>query len=236
MSTRAELTVTSYAILGLLAIKPWTTYELTQQMDRGMSRFWPRAASKLYEEPKKLVSLGLARAVLETTGRRSRTVYSITPEGRRALRSWSARPGAGPHLEFEVLLKCFFAEHGSRESLLESLHAARDWADERRAENVAIARGYLTGDGPFPERLAHTMLVGRFLADFEDMVREWAGWAERIVASWPGDISAAPVDRAALEQLAARDAVSLGAMPLHAAEPPGRRRSRPRAPRAAKGR
>lgn len=204
MSTPPELTATSYAILGLLAIKPWTTYELTQQMDRGMSRFWPRATSKLYEEPKKLVSRGMARAALETTGRRSRTVYSITPKGRRALRSWSARPGTGPHLEFEVLLKCFFAEHGSKENLVASLDAAREWADERAAENVAIARGYLTGDGPFPDRLAHTLLVGRFLADFEDMVRTWADWAERVVASWPREISAAPAERATLERLARR--------------------------------
>ena len=27
-----SLTTTSYAILGLLAVKPWTTYELAQQM------------------------------------------------------------------------------------------------------------------------------------------------------------------------------------------------------------
>ena len=44
-----RLTTTSYAILGLLAIKPWTTYELAQQMDRSLRRIWPRAKSKLYE-------------------------------------------------------------------------------------------------------------------------------------------------------------------------------------------
>ena len=46
----ADLTPTSYAILGLLAIKPWTTYELAQQMGRALSQFWPCAESKLYEE------------------------------------------------------------------------------------------------------------------------------------------------------------------------------------------
>ena len=58
MSSSA-LTTTSYAILGLLAIKPWSTYELAQQMDRSLGRIWPRAQSKLYEEPKKLVARGL---------------------------------------------------------------------------------------------------------------------------------------------------------------------------------
>ena len=56
------LTTTSYAILGLLAVKPWTTHELVRQVDRTLRRFWPRASSKLYEEPKKLVAHGLARA------------------------------------------------------------------------------------------------------------------------------------------------------------------------------
>ena len=61
MST-PPLTTTSYAVLGLLAIKPWSSYELTQQMDRSLGRVWPRAVSKLYEEPKKLVDHGHARA------------------------------------------------------------------------------------------------------------------------------------------------------------------------------
>ncbi|MGB8791121.1 MAG: hypothetical protein WCD33_06285, partial [Mycobacterium sp.] len=54
-----QLTPTSFAILGLLAIQPLTTYELAQQMDRTVSWFWPRAASMVYEEPKKLAAAGL---------------------------------------------------------------------------------------------------------------------------------------------------------------------------------
>ena len=82
-----ELTTTSYALLGLLALKPWTTYELAQQMDRSLRNFWPRAQSKLYEEPKNLVEHGLAASEKQQVGRRPRTVYSITPGGRDALRA-----------------------------------------------------------------------------------------------------------------------------------------------------
>ena len=69
----AALTPTSYSILGLLALKPWTTYELAQQMERALGQFWPRAESRLYEEPKKLVAHGLARASSEMVGKRPRT-------------------------------------------------------------------------------------------------------------------------------------------------------------------
>jgi DNA-binding PadR family transcriptional regulator len=76
-----DLTTTSYAILGLLAVQPWTTYELAKQVDVSLRNFWPRAERKLYEEPKKLVAHGLAEMSREMIGRRPRTVYRLTPEG-----------------------------------------------------------------------------------------------------------------------------------------------------------
>jgi DNA-binding PadR family transcriptional regulator len=64
------LTTTSYAILGLLAIKPWTTYELAKQMEGSLRNFWPRAERKLYEEPRKLVAHQLATVQHGTVGKR----------------------------------------------------------------------------------------------------------------------------------------------------------------------
>ena len=81
-------TTTSYAVLGLLSVRSWTTYELAKQVQRSLNWFWPRAERKLYDEPKRLVAQGLATASQEATGQRPRTVYSITDDGRRALRQW----------------------------------------------------------------------------------------------------------------------------------------------------
>ena len=81
-SPAPSLTTTSYALLGLLNIRPWTTYELAKQVQRSLGWFWPRAERKLYEEPKRLVECGLATATSESTGKRPRTVYSITADGR----------------------------------------------------------------------------------------------------------------------------------------------------------
>src|SRR5438874_740546 len=125
MSSGPPLTTTSYAILGLLAVKPWTTHELVQQVDKSMRRFWPRAQSKLYEEPKKLVAHGLARATDDSVGRRRRTRYTITAKGRRALAAWLREPGAGPSLEFEQLLKIMFADSGTKADVVANLDAVR---------------------------------------------------------------------------------------------------------------
>src|SRR6201996_5057471 len=107
-----QLSSTSFAILGLLSIQPFTTYELAQQMERTLSWFWPRAASMIYEEPKKLVAAGLAASEVTFTGKRRSTVYEITDAGRAALRDWLDGPAAGMRMEFEAMIKGAFAAPG----------------------------------------------------------------------------------------------------------------------------
>jgi PadR family transcriptional regulator, regulatory protein AphA len=194
------MTTTSYAILGLLAVKPWTTHELVQQVDRSLRRFWPRAQSKLYEEPKKLVSHGYARADDDSVGRRRRTRYTITQKGRRALAVWLQEPGAGPVLEFEQLLKISFADNGSKADILMSLEATRAWVISQNEENLATARAYLEGEGAFPQRAALNQLAGRFLTDFYVTVARWAEWASEIVDTWPDDVTRAHFNVAAAEE------------------------------------
>ena len=185
--SRGSLTSTSYAVLGLLSVRPWSSYELTRQMDRSLGRIWPRAASKLYEEPKKLVAHGLASASTEQNGQRTRTVYAITAEGRRALAAWLDEPGDGPVIEFEQLLKVFFAENGTKAGTLATLRAAQEWAKARTAESLAVGESYAEGQGLFPQRLPELQLASRFITDFYLLVLDWARWAASIVETWPDD-------------------------------------------------
>ena len=111
---------------------------------------WPRAQSKLYEEPKKLVAHGFARATDDSVGRRRRTRYTITAKGRRALAAWLQEPGEGPILEFEQLLKISFADSGSKADIVTNLEATRAWVLEQNEENLATARAYLEGRSAFP--------------------------------------------------------------------------------------
>ena len=54
-SPQRPLTTTSYAILGLLSVRSWSAYELTDQMKRGLRYTWPRTETRIYQEPKHLV-------------------------------------------------------------------------------------------------------------------------------------------------------------------------------------
>ena len=198
-----KLSTTSYAVLGLLGVRPWSSYELAGQMSRALRWFWPRALSNIYEAPKRLVAHGLARATPDAVGRRPRTVYRVTPKGRRALRRWLEEPGAGPVLEWEQLLKVFFAEYGTKAAALANLRAAATWGDDIEALSIELSREYLAG-GPFPDRMPQLILTGHFLTEFGDLVSRWARWAEEIVMTWPEDMVAVPSDLRTLRATAER--------------------------------
>ena len=204
MSRARPLTTTSYGILGLLAVRPYSTYELTREMGRSLGRLWPRTASKLYEEPKKLVDHGLARARSDRVGRRARTVYAITARGRKALATWLDEPGEGPVLEFEALVKLLFAEHGSRDAALASIARAREWAVEQNRGSVAAGEAFLRREGRFVSRAPETMIVGTFLTDYYALVARWADWATAQVEGWPDDPAERRVDPAELHAVLRR--------------------------------
>jgi PadR family transcriptional regulator, regulatory protein AphA len=193
-----RMTTTTYVILGLLALRRWSTYELAKQMKRSIRYYWPRAESHLYEEPKKLVALGLATATREDVGRRPRTVYEITEAGRTALREWLATPGSLPLVEFDGLVKVLFAEQGTKEDLLKTLATIRADAEATREHHAELAADLAATGGPFPDRLHVNALVLRFMWDQAETVIRWAEWAETVVAEWPDTTAqpAAPLDYA----------------------------------------
>jgi DNA-binding PadR family transcriptional regulator len=175
---------TSHAILGLLSLRSWTTYELAKQVQRSLGWFWPRAERKLYDEPKRLVAAGLATSAQELTGARRRTVYAVTARGRRALKRWLDEPPAPPSLEFEGLVKVFFADAGTLEQLRATLTSIAENADVRVAELEAKVEEHETGAIPFPQRLAINQVALRFQRDHEHLIGSWARWALDQTAAW----------------------------------------------------
>ena len=177
-------TTTSYAILGLLSVREWTTYELAQQVRRSLRWFWPRTERKIYDEPKRLVADGLATATRQYTGQRPRTVYGITNQGRDELSRWLDRPPATRSVEFEGMLKLFFADAGSLDQLAATLAAIERDAADRLAELAEVNEQNLAGTNNFPQRLHLSVLALRLHVEQEIVVYNWARWARDQAATW----------------------------------------------------
>lgn len=182
----ADLTTTSYAILGLLNIKPWSGYELTQQAQRSLRYVWEKSESHLYAEPKRLVRLGFARVTEAPAGPvRTRQVYRITPAGRRALQRWLESEPAPPQVEFEAVLRLFYADATNKEAVLSALAHARDDLAQRYAEGMTLVEAWLDGEAPFPERLHISALVAAFSRDLLLLMIQWSEFAQREIKQWP---------------------------------------------------
>jgi len=180
-----RLTTSSYAVLGLLAIRPWAGYELTQQATRSLRFAWPKSERLLYAEPKKLVEHGLATALEEPVGQRNRTVYTITDEGRTALSEWMTTSPQPPVLEAEALLRLLFAENGTKDDLIAALTAMADDAAELYEQVTSINAGYLDGQHPFPERTHLSVLFATFQLELFDLIVRWVDFATAEIATWP---------------------------------------------------
>ncbi|MDT0353455.1 PadR family transcriptional regulator [Pseudonocardia charpentierae] len=177
-------TTTSYAILGLLSVRPWSTYELAKQVRRSLRWFWPRTERKIYDEPRRLVADGLATATRQYTGQRPRTVYCITNQGRDELSRWLDRPPATRSVEFEGMLKLFFADAGSLDQLAATLAAIERDAADRLAELAEVNKQNLAGTNNFPQRLHLSVLALRLHVEQEIVVYNWARWARDQAATW----------------------------------------------------
>lgn len=96
-------------MLGLIDLSgELTPYELKQAVAGSLGNFWSLQHAQLYSEPKRLTAAGHLKERREEGGRRRRH-YSITPQGRKALRDWRAAPAERSYeLRDLSLLKLFF--------------------------------------------------------------------------------------------------------------------------------
>jgi PadR family transcriptional regulator AphA len=208
---QAGSSTTAHALLGLLSLRRWSTYELAKQVQRSLNWMWPRAERKLYEEPKRLVAAGLAASRREHTGSRPRTVYEITESGREALRQWMDAPSTPRSQESEAMLKVFFADAGSLAQLENTLTCIETEARSRLERLTDMAEQGLAGRSPFPERL-HLSTIGLAMQfGQEKAMLEWSRWAREQVGTWkgsadPGDWDHAAVMRRILDDARAADA------------------------------
>lgn len=106
-SAPIRLTTTSFAVLALLdQFGPSTSYDIKGAIEHSIENFWNVPHTTAYEEPARLAAAGYLSVREEPTGRRRR-IYSLTPQGRAALREWASEPPAPPQLRDELVLKVF---------------------------------------------------------------------------------------------------------------------------------
>ena len=112
-----------FVVLGALAIKPCTGYEIKQLVDRSTRYFWAASYGQIYPELRRLEEDGLVESEPDPQGGRQRNRYSLTEAGRDRLSEWLRTPAAGCEWRDEGLLKLFFARALDADGQLEVVRA-----------------------------------------------------------------------------------------------------------------
>jgi PadR family transcriptional regulator AphA len=130
-----EVPTSAYAILGLLTFGEQSGYDLQKLVERSVGHFFDPAKSQIYGELKRLVSVGFAtERHVRQNDRPDKRMYSVTPDGERALREWLAEPPGDEAFRSPFLIHVFFGHLMDPEVLKAQIREYRAQAVETLTE------------------------------------------------------------------------------------------------------
>ena len=142
----SELTPLSYVVLALVGRVGAAPHDLVRMARGGQRLYYAGAASKIYEQPKRLERLGYLRSEKRPGKTRERTYYTLTEKGLAALRDWHGQPSAFPRIQSEAVARVLSSDLAEDERVVaDSLQALREDIaelsagideDERRAASI----------------------------------------------------------------------------------------------------
>lgn len=183
------------AILACLTERPMTGYELAKTFDSSIGFFWKADHQQIYRELSKLRDRGhiQGREIVQS-GKPNKLVYTLTPEGRTALRHWAARPSTPASTKDDLLVRLHALDSIDVEPLRADLMARLEHHRDRHANYERILKKR------FPEGTAEgrldlgNLLLLRLGARHEQMVADFCEEALEALSAMSGKASVGPLE------------------------------------------
>ena len=179
------------AILACLTERPMTGYALAKTFDSSIGFFWKADHQQIYRELSKLRDRGYiqGREVVQS-GKPNKLVYTLTPEGRTALRHWAARPSTPASTKDDLLVRLHALDSIDIEPLRTDLMARLEHHRDRHAgshSNVLVP--------PSEGRLdLGNLLLLRLGARHEQMVADFCEEALEALSATSGKGTVVPLE------------------------------------------
>jgi DNA-binding PadR family transcriptional regulator len=165
----SELNATQGSLLGFLHEGPKTGWELLQQVENGLSRFWNVTSSHVYRELRTLEDRGFV--IAGDRGVRARVPFTITTSGRSAFEEWIMQAPGPEQIRFPLLVTLWFGRFLEPDLLDEFLGQART-EHMRRLDFYRSARSSSVDD-------PHRDAVIRFGVAYEEAIVNWLASMDR---------------------------------------------------------
>ncbi|GIO30092.1 MULTISPECIES: PadR family transcriptional regulator [Paenibacillus] len=166
-----------YAILSALGRKPCSGYELAAYLEL----LWPAKHSQIYPHLTKLEQKGLlVYEHVEQLGKPDKKVYSITDEGKEALKAWIVEQPAEPALRDEFLIKInamwLADEDGAKKLLYDRISALGKKVEQREKKIAKVEKEHKeTGPAAGSKHFGRYILLNRRnMLDREEI--SWCQW------------------------------------------------------------
>src|SRR3954466_9186362 len=129
------------AILACLTERPMTGYELAKTFDSSIGFFWKADHQQIYRELSRLRDRGhiQGREVVQS-GKPNKLVYTLTAEGRTALRHWAAKPSSPPSIKDDLLARLHALDSIDIEPMRTDLMARLEHHRDRHANYERILK------------------------------------------------------------------------------------------------
>ncbi len=157
----------TWAVLGLVASKPRSGYDIKRIVDRTIRHFWAASYGQIYPELKRLEVAGWIEGDDVPNGARARRVFRITDAGREALNGWFTGVETRIEARDESLLRLFFADLLPPEFALGLLQARREGYRQMLEYLRGLDDGSGVPDPPFVD------LVYRWGLEYCEWGIEW---------------------------------------------------------------
>jgi DNA-binding PadR family transcriptional regulator len=146
------------AILACLTERPMTGYELAKTFDTSIGFFWKADHQQIYRELTRLRDRGhIQGCEVVQSGKPNKLVYTLTAEGRAALRHWAARPSTPALIKDDLLVRLYALDCVDIDPLRADLMARLEYHRDRfsRYERILNKR--------FPQGTASPADTGKLL-------------------------------------------------------------------------
>jgi DNA-binding PadR family transcriptional regulator len=146
------------AILACLTERPMTGYELAKTFDTSIGFFWKADHQQIYRELTRLRDRGhIQGCEVVQSGKPNKSVYTLTSEGRAALRHWAARPSTPALIKDDLLVRLYALDCVDIDPLRADLMARLEYHRDRfsRYERILNKR--------FPQGTASPADTGKLL-------------------------------------------------------------------------
>jgi DNA-binding PadR family transcriptional regulator len=161
---KSQLGLFSIEVLGLVGEGGASAHDLLRFARRGRLLAWA-GESQYYSEPKRLAELGYLSARREPGKTRERTVYSLTAQGREALREYARKPVEFTPLKSDALLRLLICDLVGETVTRESMSTLRDELPDLRQRLKDAERTAQE----LPHRQTYLLIVIGFLSRLIDL-------------------------------------------------------------------